>query len=936
MEISKSAEFSITSGKDYDALFAVPAVIIYPALMTPAIVTGDDSLELLILGHDDYPLTADAVNWQLKISAGLNLEKNYRFEPLFEHEDLYPEDGSESPIKVEEVGEIGMAGAIFETEERFKGIISHWVFENYDKEFKKVYKVTVDGFSTLIGKERMYSAFWLRKKDEAFILHEQSDMEGQMFKFNKEVESELVRKITVNGQTQEVAVTQKWLVANGLADSVAKQVMRDMGTLDNKEKDLYGISDIGRKDIRCPIQAIHPIFYYQKSEYLNIFHFTDLHVSLRQKILAKSKARVIEYSESDGEKDESVSPPIGSLVSCTSGNIVSLFETAGKDDEIDIVCITGDLIDYIRNVYLGDGEFEQDMSIKEIWDKVSLDDGYKTNYKKFVDFIAFYTMVVNFYKDHGKPVFAISGNHDCYQEPYGSSPRVFHEPWYKNPLPEQLANEGVPADHNLTIYEAMVLFGPTYHKVHLAKSPTSNFNNVQFQWMYSMLTPLSDFAVNLPMQSLIGLEWGDDEDLLADAPWSAHGFGHLPRSNKGVSKKQLDLFERAVGWGKKSILMTHFTFVSYKDSIPMVDAAGEKDRGVVDTSYGWVSSNHTSDYDLGTFHNNRTTLFDKYLLEEEKLSVVLTGHSHRRGLYVIKDFEKNWIRSNKVKTEIYDFHDYHKVKNSLKGKSLIIVSDSAGPLPRHNRYGEFKGWGSDKASGTKVVFSGDGEVERLEAKKVGSGKPRIVVALDYVDLLCEQEVQVEDPELGGTIEVKAPAQVLPDVISNEIDKKKMDLGGGQGGGVGFSFRLFNENTVDFDIEREILRVSNVVYLYQLQSSGDWNKFELRFDSRRKQWKVGPDEGDVQDFFDYTKIKNKGVQWYLSIGVEINERSKYRHLKDYFKERYNFGDRWNIEIKLDTEDGFLGMGKTRKYKVSRDKKSALNANLEGRLVLEKYL
>ena len=99
--------------------------------MTPAIVTGDESLELLMLGHDDYPLTTDAVNWQLKIGSDLNLKKEYRFEPLFEMDAMSPADGSKSPVKVEGIGNLGSEGEIYETEDRFKGIISHWVFRGF-------------------------------------------------------------------------------------------------------------------------------------------------------------------------------------------------------------------------------------------------------------------------------------------------------------------------------------------------------------------------------------------------------------------------------------------------------------------------------------------------------------------------------------------------------------------------------------------------------------------------------------------------------------------------------------------------------------------------------------------------------------------------------------------------------------------------------------
>ena len=921
MELSTSAEFDITSGKDYDALFSVPAVIIYPALMTPAIVTGDESLELLILGHDDFPLTVDAVNWQLKIGSELNLEKNCSLNPLFSEETLNPNDGSPCPIVVEKLDKIGNVGKIFETEKRFKGIISHWVFNNYDEKLRMVYKVSIKGFKQLVKKVGMHSVFWLRSQDEAFILHEQEDVGGQLFNFNKEVESELVKKVTVNGQTQEIGIRKKWLVAKGMADTIMRQVLKEMKTLDKKDKDLYGISDTGVKNIKCPIQAIHPVFYYTEPQHFNIFHFTDLHVSLRQKILAKSQARVIEYQENGESFDLGVSPPIGSLVNTTSDNIVELFNYAGSDDKVDMVCITGDLIDYICNVYLEDGEENEKLSVTQVWNKVSLKKAsYKERYKEFVDFVAFYTMVINFYQDHGKPVFVISGNHDCYHEPYGSSPRLS--------VIEKLTNEGIPADHNLTLYEAMVIFGDTYgtlYKEHF----TSNFDKKNFKWMYSVLTPLSDFAIKLPKQCLIGLEWGDEEDLLGDAPWSAHGFGHLPRSKAGVTKKQLELIKRAIKWERRNILMSHFTFVSYKDSIPLFPEVSSKgySEGTIDTDYGFVSSNHTSDYDLGTFHENRSELYDVLLHKEKLLQIVLTGHSHRRGLYTITDFESNWVRSNKVKTRFLDFYQFNTIKGKDEAKSLIIVSDSGGPLPRHNRYGEFKGWGSDRASGTRILFDQKtGEVENISAVKVGP-KPRLVVALDYTDLFGTYT----GTEVGnyGVQKVKKEVNVIPPVESIEYDEDDIGV---EPVKIDFPFDLFDKDNTDYILEKSVLNVVSIG-LYRLADSGNvCEKYEMEKVDSGFRWRIP--EKNTEDFTMGLKFRSKDEKWFLSVGFFVKGTQNIKNslnLSKLISERYIISDNWCFECHVSV----IGMFGMKKAAISRDKKSAKKSDANWRNNLSVY-
>jgi Calcineurin-like phosphoesterase len=102
-------------------------------------------------------------------------------------------------------------------------------------------------------------------------------------------------------------------------------------------------------------------------------------------------------------------------------------------------------------------------SAADIWNLVDLGDNCDRNYQAYVDFIAFFTRIRTFCTSSGKPAFVVAGNHDCYKNNklYGISPRVL---WKK-------ANEGVPADHNLTFYEAMLVFGETWGKVFGTAAP---------------------------------------------------------------------------------------------------------------------------------------------------------------------------------------------------------------------------------------------------------------------------------------------------------------------------------------------------------------------------------------------------------------------------------------------------------------------------------
>jgi hypothetical protein len=123
-------------------------------------------------------------------------------------------------------------------------------------------------------------------------------------------------------------------------------------------------------------------------------------------------------------------------------------------------------------------------------------------------------------------------------------------------------------------------------------------------------------------------------------------------------------------------------------------------------------------------------LYRDYFLPTPRFDFVITGHSHRRGLYQITAVHDHG--KNHVHTKYLEYKD----AKSFNG-AKIIVSDSAGNLPRYNIYGEFLGWGSAKPSYTRVVVDGAGNLDRLEAQETKNPQawPRIAVAMDYLYVL---------------------------------------------------------------------------------------------------------------------------------------------------------------------------------------------------------
>lgn len=315
-------------------------------------------------------------------------------------------------------------------------------------------------------------------------------------------------------------------------------------------------------------------------------------------------------------------------------------------------------------------------------------------------------------------------------------------------------NENIAADHNLTFYEAILLFGESYGQ---ARINSPQIDAGLFIWFFSVFTPFSDYCALTNEQVICGLHWGSDEDLIdpvgkLDPRDGGQPGGHLPRTNDGVTKLQFKLLDDSLKKfpTRMFILNTHFTFMCYKEPIPYLN----KERAKLildDTGPLEPETIEYSRYEMGTFETNRDKMYRNIL---SKIDCVFTGHSHRRGLYKVTGMpgkERATGAFLELSTEGYKGGvGEHRETADWNFKELeggddyapIIVSDSLGPIPRFNRNGEFYGWGSDYPSGTKVVFDEIGrELKSIDVLKIRNRttKPRIVVALDYWDILVKKD-----------------------------------------------------------------------------------------------------------------------------------------------------------------------------------------------------
>lgn len=199
------------------------------------------------------------------------------------------------------------------------------------------------------------------------------------------------------------------------------------------------------------------------------------------------------------------------------------------------------------------------------------------------------------------------------------------------------ANEGIPADHNLTISEAILMYGPDFARIVMAAASDDggerNFKPENLSWFYHIFTPLSSYISIYGEQCFIGLGWGDNEKFIGikQGEWSLGGF--LPRATESISDAQLALLNTALDENKScNVLCSHFTYANYNTP----QAFSEEGSINSNDLFGSLGK-----HDYGTFESNRNDVYKH--ITENKISYTLSGHSHRSGLYQVNDSDSSWV-----------------------------------------------------------------------------------------------------------------------------------------------------------------------------------------------------------------------------------------------------------------------------------------------------
>lgn len=605
------------------------------------------------------------------------------------------------------------------------------------------------------------------------------------------------------------------------------------------------------------LKSWHPV-KYMPARALKLGHLTDVHVNVRHTALGKSPAKVLE-----GDTGGAVSwnSAVGEKVCNSFDALRALFgKMAAGPDKVDAVLLTGDLIDFNRNIdprqiQGGPGSIGEQWKAHNLLAKVFDPSEGRRLYPRGLDDMLCYSLIRSMYRDHALPVFMTSGNHEAYQVPYGISARVeagdfdnwafelgvletgasrsnvedllgkrtvdaaeggmrgvmgpvfglanwpVFKAWGHSKAQQAVdehrkqleaaskwtqgkANAGMSRDHNMTIYEACLAYGPTYGQALTGY----NFHGNQFDWFYALFTPLADCVVAYgandddatgggARQVIAALGWGDRENFKnlweEVSPASGadrQGTGILPRAVESFSDAQMALLAQGQSYKQASqstlTVASHFTIVSFNEPEPYSNV-GSRDNNkrsrtefmpcdsTVSLVRGASVAGAFNQVNVGTCERNLAQYLDHHVLAPGRKGRAagvdwhLSGHSHRSGVYQIRWEDQKSPTSPKaaplrkvrvVRAKDPGIHGPQTV--AANTSTALVVSSCGGPIGYQNLDGELSAWTGRPPSGS-VLDCATGRISQVDTQRSRiaspgnpyNEKPRLCVALDYLYLM---------------------------------------------------------------------------------------------------------------------------------------------------------------------------------------------------------
>ncbi len=316
------------------------------------------------------------------------------------------------------------------------------------------------------------------------------------------------------------------------------------------------------------------------------------------------------------------------------------------------------------------------------------------------------------------------------------------------------ANPGISADHNMTVFEATLAYGPTYGQTWTSL----NFTTANFDWFSVLFTPLSDFCIAMPtepdatrppQQVLVGLAWGETENFMnvegvAKLGTDRHGAMILPRASASIDAAQQAVLRQALALKGSTnaplVVASHFTMINYnaaalQEELSFVPHDGP--RGL--TSAGFNNAN------FGTCERNLKWYFAHCASvpgQPTRVDWHLSGHSHRSALYTISQ-GRSTLGAGTV--TVASRRDPGMYKDGLtayaRSGTQFVVSSCGGPIGVQNLAGELNGHTLRPPAGS-LLDCGERKLRQIKTQRTGRDTgtrynevPRLAVALDYLHVL---------------------------------------------------------------------------------------------------------------------------------------------------------------------------------------------------------